>query len=135
MKKTSLLAMAALLAVSAGASAGEKVNIAVIVDLALRGAGGSLGAARNSNDTRQTIGCMAWDTMSLSDPDPDQGVLIVCRAVNAAGVSFSCETTNPKFLRVVAGIGTDSWVSFAATPEGWCSRIQVENASRFEPKK
>ncbi|XXF74908.1 hypothetical protein P2318_17695 [Myxococcaceae bacterium GXIMD 01537] len=100
-----------------------------VVDVQIDGsrAYGSIGFARNTADSVQSIGCATSFGGGSSSGQ--------CNARNAAGHSVSCFTTNPQAIAVMQSINDSSWVYFSWDASGQCVNVQVENASTYQPKQ
>jgi hypothetical protein len=86
---------------------------------------GSMGFARNTPDSTQSIGC------SLQGPPLMSG----CFAVSPAGLSVKCTTSDPTFAFVVSGIASDSFVNFSWDKTGTCMTVALSTDSTRQPKK
>ena len=121
----SLVVAGPLLVLSSDALAGQRVNNEVSINLSGRVASGSLGGARNSSDTRQSLGC-AINNFS-----------IWCFATDRNGVSVTCSAPSAKyqeFARVIAGLNSDSNLQFAWDTAGSCLNLFSWTASYYAPK-
>ena len=85
-------------------------------------AAGDLGYARNTADQVQYIGCTSSPTFGI------------CYAVNAAGLSKSCSTTDPTLMALIRSLNGDSYLFFNWNTDGTCRLINVSNNSKFAPK-
>jgi hypothetical protein len=106
--------------------AGYKYNKTVYVRLNADGSGrasGTLGAARNSADGNQEVSCSLYSDGTA-----------LCYAYDANNVFISCMSTDTAIFNAVAGVGTDSYVSFGVNTAGRCTSVWVENCSGYEPK-
>jgi hypothetical protein len=103
------------------ARAGFKSNNTV--SISGNSAFGSLGAARNSADGNQYIGCDYWIYGNL-----------YCRARNSANVVVSCSSGDPEFISLSHSINGDSWVNFNSNASGICTYLEVDNGSWYMPK-
>lgn len=127
MKLTILAAIAAavLSMACAAASAGEKVEVPVTLEINSLGqvtrAYGMAGTARNSADSQQLIACFVSATAASA-----QGG---CEAKNAAGVSTLCLTSNASLMAAVQSARTDSYIDFSRNSAGQCTGIYVANGS------
>jgi hypothetical protein len=132
MRNLKLVAVVLVLVVAslAGvASAGMKVPYAVQVNPTSRYAVGAIGSARNSLDTTQYIGCSV-------DTYADGYVQGWCYAQSPAGVSGSCHfVNNPALAGAVEAMTSDSLVNISWDASGNCWEINLDNDSRWEPKK
>ena len=128
MKKVMAFVLAAAMVVAAMAvQAKAGMKAAYPVSIGTNTASGSLGTARNSEDTVQYIGC----TLRAIGIDR----IVSCGARDAEGQSLSCSTTNPLMADVAAAINGDSYVSFTRNESGSCVSLSVSNASHWEPKR
>ncbi len=104
------------------AHAGEKKSFPVEVIPAYRVARGALGSARNSSDSVQSLSCYGgWGWMG-------------CTAKDASGVTASCGSTQPAYLRALNAMSGDSYVEFSWDAAGNCTFFLVSNSSGWEPK-
>jgi hypothetical protein len=124
------LALAAMAAASGSALAGEKWAGNIVINTTVPYANGSMGAARNSRDANQSIGCY----YSTNGPGHTAGY---CWARNADGVHAGCKWFDDPILeKVVATMTSDSFIHFNWDKSTYmCTRITVQNASAYEPKK
>jgi hypothetical protein len=123
-----LVIAAAACTLSLGAFAGMKTIQQVTINDASSWAAGDLGYARGTSDDVQYIGCY----INGSGSGAANGV---CQARNAAGVTRSCSTNQPKWLDIIASVSGDSNVYFRWNTDGKCTMIIVENHSTLAPKK
>ncbi len=91
-----------------------------------------IGAARNSENHSEFIGCRTRVTLST----PAE---LTCEATNYLGTHTECSTTNPDFLEVARSISDSSFISFEFTQmqEGGyreCTELEIDNDSRYEPR-
>jgi hypothetical protein len=91
---------------------------------------GQLGAARNSVDTIQHIGCYARQVVL-----PSASLTIHCGARGADGETLSCSSTNASLLPIIGSIGSDSRLGFGVDAAGNCTYILVDASSKYQPKK
>ncbi len=115
------------LAVLAGpVSAGRKETWKVVVDTPNKVAYGSLGSARNSSDSVQSIGCSVfYDTANSRNQ-------VSCQATTAAGVTAQCGSQDPNLVQVALAIHSNSYVQFRWNA-GECTTIFVSNTSALAP--
>ncbi len=85
-------------------------------------ADGDIGAARNSADGQQYIGCEATATLGS------------CYAVNSAGVYKSCSTTDAGQLAVIRSLHGDGHLFFSWDTSGNCVNIRIRYDSLSPPK-
>jgi hypothetical protein len=110
------------------ASAGRKDLWTVTVDHGARRAYGSLGSARNSADSVQSIGCSTFY-------DPVNKVnQATCVAADAKGNWARCMTQDPTIVAVTFAFTESSHVAFSWDERDECVHIFVGNASNHEPK-
>ncbi|MGH8083194.1 MAG: hypothetical protein ACREP7_21625 [Lysobacter sp.] len=127
MKSTVMAMMAAIVAMAAcaGVVAGEKANVPVTFSNNPQGqpfrAFGMLGTARNSADSKQSIGCATTVDSNALRAD--------CEAQNAAGTYVHCMTTNAALVTVAQSISSDSYLAFNFDSAGICTSIYVSNGS------
>jgi hypothetical protein len=124
------LGLAAMAATSNIALAGEKWTGNIVINTTVPYANGSMGAARNSRDANQNIGCY----YTTNGPGHTAGY---CWARNADGVHAGCKWFDDPILeKVVATMTSDSFIHFNWDKSTYfCTRITVQNASAYEPKK
>lgn len=130
----SLNVMAALglaLGLAGTAQAGSKSANNVYVDAAGRVAQGDLGQARNSADTRQSIGCYIQSYRNASGVYEQAN----CSATDASGNTYSCYATEPELVRSARAIDGDSFLFFFGDASGKCVNIMVQLGSSFQPKQ
>ena len=110
-------------------SAGRKDRWPVVVDNANKVAYGSLGDARNSADTVQSIGCSVfYDTANQRNQ-------VSCSATDAAGVSAQCASQDPNLVQIGAAISSNSFVQFRWDATGACTTVFVMKSSSLTPPK
>jgi hypothetical protein len=138
MKRTKAVLLGAILALVAGstvASAGQTQSAPVVIDYSLNYATGNLGAARNSSDNQQFIGC---EVEALAG---DSFIWVTCQAQDAHGNSIRCLSKDPTLVQTVSTLKSDSWLYFdwinAASPGASvdCAMIRVRTSSIYEPKR
>jgi hypothetical protein len=128
-KPTVLLSIAAIALSSTVAFAGYKFTTPVSVNLTSRTANGYMGAARNSTNNVELVGCSA---RAYAD-----SVTVMCWATDSKGVSATCVKSNapPSFLSALSHITSESQLSFFWTGDSpICSEIRVATSSSFESK-
>lgn len=112
------------------AHAGRKYNTEVTVwspSSTTRAAQGAIGAARNSTDSVQAIGCH----LVSSNGGAVQGG---CYAYNASNQYAGCSTTDWDLLEVIKAMSPSAYVQFYARSDGSCETIRSYNDS-YEPPK
>jgi hypothetical protein len=82
---------------------------------------GSLGDARASSDTNQSIGCQSYGTYAW------------CSATDSAGNSKACFTDRASDIAAIHSIGQHSYVYFSFTSDRNCSFVSVSNQSVYLP--
>jgi hypothetical protein len=125
-RKLQIVTLIVSTAFGATAWAGYRYPFEVQVDLVNRTAKGALGSARASADTKQVIGCRIG-TGAGGNPG------VYCVAVNAAGNTAECSTTDQGIATVATAIRDSSLVSFTWDPRGTCLSLTVENYSSNPP--
>jgi hypothetical protein len=110
----------------AGAFAGERLILPVVIDTVNRKAEGAIGSARNSADTVQYLGCSVSATTT--------GTSIQCVARNAAGTQVQCNTSSPNLINAALSIQTDNYLRFDWDATGACTAITLHKYSFYEPK-
>ncbi len=131
-----LASLSALACVSAPAFAGEKhtrfVTVGPLFNSDIIEANGSIGDARNSLDSNQSIGCMIYASASVP------GVKGYCYA-NSGDKVAACNVTSPQLIEVIKAISSDSLISFqhppATSSQPTCIRIAIYTSSLYAPKK
>jgi hypothetical protein len=126
MSKKSILTAAALVAATSLAHAGTKSSSPVHLDLNYRTAWGSLGDARNSNDTNSYIDCATWASPTA------QGVS--CEVRDAAGRSIYAWTNDPKILQIAGNLVSDSYINVTWNSSNQITYLYVTTGSMFAPK-
>jgi hypothetical protein len=132
MKQNIVRILAALVAMSAAASAGAKWTYTIsAVDL---GGGykivwGSMGSARNSADSIQYLSCEVSTNVSGNYSN------VYCYAREASGVYTSCFSSNDKAIATVGTITDSSYINFTVDPNGNCTGITVRAASYLAPSQ
>ena len=118
-------ALCALIGMSSVALAGSRANMLVTIDDNAKVASGALGAAFNSNDSTQYIGCYTFAGHGM------------CIAQNSAGVTRSCATSDPENLAVIRSISGDALLRFEWDDAGNCRPfgISIAHWSYSRPKK
>jgi hypothetical protein len=116
-----------LLAISGNALAGRKLSSSVVVAASF--AQGSLGAARNSSDINQQIGCAI---QAISGGYKTQ---VSCAAHDAAGHIGGCTSDDPVIIQAVSFIRSDSYLSFSWDSNKTCTMLNVWIDSAYEPKQ
>lgn len=135
-RRSLVMGMAAL--ATAGASlwttsdarAGAKYDTLVTVwspSSTTRAAQGAVGAARNSSDAVQGIGCHVY---SLDGGTVRGG----CYAYDASNQYAGCSTSDPELLEVIKAMWSSSFIQFYARSNGTCETIRTYNDSYEAPK-
>jgi hypothetical protein len=114
------------------AGARQSQEVLIIVSGARVQASGDLGAAHDSADSTQSIGCSV-SVMGTS------GYRTECEAVDAAGNVAECWSTDERYARLALAINGDSHVYFAYTQggpgsDGHCYHLEVTQESTRDPK-
>jgi hypothetical protein len=129
MKTLVMACLAGVLAIPAVIYAGEKWKADVVINQNVPYANGGMGAARNSKDGNQNIGCY----VSTNGPGKTAGY---CWARNAEGEHAGCKWfDNLIYERIVSAMASDSFIHFNWNAYYECTRITVSNASAYEPKR
>jgi hypothetical protein len=124
--KKALWSVAALAILATTAWAGAKYATSVTIDSSARWAYGDLGAARNSADPYQRIGCGVHTVAG--------GFYGTCVAVDASNNQAVCTSSSASFARVAESISGDSHVYFSWDANGYCVDLEVSNDSYLKPK-
>jgi len=129
--KKSLYGAGIVVAVLATSSAfaGSKGGGNVVVDSVSRTASGSLGNARNSSDTTQSIGC----TVSVN-PATSTTPSVQCAARDSTGKVGSCTSKSAAHIQVMAAMNSDSAVNFSWDAAGNCLNLSIGTQSNWAPK-
>jgi hypothetical protein len=129
MNKTALFTtLAAALAVSTGAFAGQNSNNVVV---AASGYGyGGVHDARFSADGKQAVSCYLGTYVSVYYASSTINY-VSCSAIDASGVTAYCYVNNPPatWVTQVAGINESSWVYFYNDTSHHCLGISTSQAS------
>jgi hypothetical protein len=126
MMKKSILSVLTLAAIGGAAHAGWTHQHPVEIQDTY--ANGQSGAARNSADDKQWIGCQLFSFGAGS-------LVGVCGAADEKGNVASCYFQNvPELTAVVQAIGTDSWIGFGWNDVGECTTVLSDTSSYNEPK-
>lgn len=121
-----LSSLAFAIALCGAAHAGLHIASPVRVDTTLNQASGYLGAAYNTANSTEYIGCGKSAT-----PGNISGW---CVASNGAGLQRSCATTSPELLNVIGGLDGSGAVAFTWDANGTCTSILVSTYSFMDPK-
>jgi hypothetical protein len=91
------------------------------------GGQGALGTARNSTDFTQFVGCTTFI-------GPDERAAS-CIARGSSGAVSTCFvlSTSPIF-HLIQSVNGDSFISFSADSQGFCSSFEVQNSSIWPAK-
>ncbi|ADO73908.1 hypothetical protein [Stigmatella aurantiaca] len=136
MKEKKLLFLLLTLAATV-ASAGAKANYEVSVYLAnptYGSAGGTIAAAQNSADTRQSILCSI--TVNASNPAAPTRNL-TCQAVDALGNLGWCILSNPPqaMVDLITSLNDTSYLGFQWNKSNSvCTQLTVERSSLQAPR-
>lgn len=129
MKKTAFFTtLAAALAVSTGAFAGQNANNTAVVSSS-SGYGG-VHDARVSSDTKQAVSCYLGTYVSVYNASSTINY-ISCSATNSTGVTAYCYVNNPPatWVTQVAGINESSWLYFYNDSSHHCLGISTTQGS------
>lgn len=130
--RTNVIGIGALLggAIAGPAFAGKKVSEGVFIDTVNRFAYGALGSTRNTADTVQWIGCTVTGTSAGTNSYGG------CSGANSSNTQFSCSVASNKIalMEAIRSINGDSRISVEWDASGNCTRIDVANDSRRDPK-
>jgi len=122
LRLTSIACVSLGLLASTSAMAGFKTAQSVVISDLYQFANGMLGQVRNSSDTTQYIGCATWSGLGY------------CYAVNSAGVSRSCSTSDADMLATIRSLSSDSSLMFYWNSSGQCTFVEVDTSSDAPPK-
>jgi hypothetical protein len=108
------------------ARAGMKDNTPVNINTTSRSFYGSLGAARNSSDGSQSLGCQISSSSS--------NISVSCYARSSAGTYATCSTSSRPMVDAVVGMPSDAFISVYYDSSGVCTNIYVYKESIDAPK-
>ncbi|WP_047859478.1 hypothetical protein [Archangium gephyra] len=127
MSKSGKLAVAVAVLAAGTAWAGARMNSNVWVNVTGREAGGLLGAAYNSPDTTQFIGC----SVTIYPTGPSG---MTCYARDPANNTVSCTTNSAELIKAALALNSDGYLQFAWDETGWCTWLMVNNLSSYTKK-
>jgi hypothetical protein len=104
----------------------DEVNVVIAPDRSGK-AWGSLGYARNTPDTTQSIGCTLAASLGSAPT-------IYCFAITVDKIPGTCWVSDWTLAQVVSGINSDSHLVFAWDKSGQCTSISVTADSTRAPK-
>jgi len=107
------------------ASAGARSTPEVSISTSSKWAQGALGAARNSPDSAQYIGCSRTNSY------------VYCSARDVAGTWVHCDAYSAALAETVASLDSSAFVTFywsGSSTSGTCSSISVSHFSLYPPK-
>ena len=119
------LALGSTIAV-AGLKAAGPVTITNNAD-GTRTISGDLGFVRNTADAVQHHGCFHRGDATGSE-------FIVCQSRNSAGTSVICSSSDVRLVRVVAGMDSDSTLTYIIGTNGACNTVVAQTRSQTAPK-
>jgi len=122
-----VLACALVLATSVTVEAGQRTDAFVVVSTTSRVASGSMGSARQSSGTVQSIGCSVVYPPNL----PQWGS---CVATNSAGTSATCAFSGNEYWHLLSTLGDDAYITFKWDASGNCTSLEIRNYSYYMPK-
>jgi hypothetical protein len=102
---------------SASAFAGFRTAQQVVMSDEKKLANGDLGYVHQTTDDLQYIGCFVAG---------DAGY---CFARNLAGLTRSCWSDEARWVRVMAGVSSDSYLVFYWDDGGYCTYVSAKNGS------
>ena len=122
--------IAALVALTASASAGQKISSPVTITFytGYRAANGSMATARATADSIQYIGCEMYGYEAYSS--------VYCTARDEAGNVAACYAREAEEIKKVAFSITDgSYIAFqtSSTEYTKCSSLNVRTSSKYAP--
>jgi hypothetical protein len=120
----------AMIGLSGLAFAGAKADGQVKIDLTNRSASGALGAARNSADAVQYIGCTVINSTTGAS-----GYSVAMDAQGQGGSNAMCTISTPEMVNTARSISESQNVKFAWDSSGKCTSLVVSNYSTYEPKR
>jgi hypothetical protein len=130
MKTKNLLmgcAVGALVA-STAAWAGFKSVTYVNINTTTRVAYGSMGSARGSTDTNQSIGCFVQGFSSGTNS-------VFCQAYNASNATVYCTSNAPAIVTAATTLSDSSYIYFTWDVNGACTGLTVSNDSSYAPRQ
>ena len=107
--------------------AGQRKDAFVVVNTTARTASGSMGSARQSSGSVQSIGCSV-----VLSPDFDQWG--TCIATNSAGTTATCAFSGNSFWDILSALGDDAYITFKWDATGACTSLEIQNYSYYLPK-
>jgi hypothetical protein len=116
------LTILATTVVSASAFAGFRTAQQVVIMDEKKFANADVGYVHQTSDDVQYIGCFVAG---------DAGY---CFAQNMAGVTRSCWSDDPKFVRAMAAVSDDTYLIFYWNAGGYCTSVSARNGSSGERK-
>lgn len=127
MRKSSniLLGLFVLVGLCGSAFAGWKNNSAQ-VSVSTSSASGSIGAARNSADNNQQLGCSSYNAGA-------NNVYGYCFAINSTGTYKQCYWQGTAWLNTINGINDNSYLWFNWDASGNCTFIYTNTDSANPP--
>jgi hypothetical protein len=127
MKKSILAVFSCVLLLSAIAHAGLKSYWPVYVDKSARYAYGELGAARNSPDSLQALGCRV-ESSSSGYAD------VYCFARDTNGNGVGCIAFDAGLIGAAAALRGDGYLYFVFDENSLCTYIEASSSSTRIPK-
>ncbi|WP_437675788.1 hypothetical protein [Sorangium sp. So ce131] len=91
---------------------------------------GSLGAAWNSANSVERIGC---HVDAVPDLDGELVVSGFCEVTDQTGASAMCVTRDERLIQLMLSVGPSTRVGFRWDPEGWCTSVGVSHESHYLP--
>ena len=89
---------------------------------------GDMGFVRNTPDSTQHHGCFHRGDVTGSE-------MVVCQSRNSAGTSVICSSSDARLMRVVAGMDSDSTLTYViASGSTACNSIVAQTRSQAAPK-
>lgn len=135
MKFVQLFLVAALMVFSAPTLAGDtaSVELEVVVNADLSGtASGDMTTVRFSDNEFEEIGCA---TRHFDFGYGSEFSIALCRATDANGVRYFCQSENPLFVDAINAIVENSFVTFSWDANGQCTRMGFSTRSLYIPRR
>ncbi len=127
MKDMKRLVLFGIALMSSLSFAGLKLEDPVVVNLAIHEAFGSIGSARNSEDSVQYIGCSI-------EADLTHDPMAACFAMDVTGTTVLCTSSSPRIVAAVQGISSLSFLDFLWDSEGNCTYVFLVSVSSDPPR-
>lgn len=110
--------------------AGQRKDAFVVINSSTRTASGSMGSARQSPGSVQSIGC----SVVYPPHSPQWGT---CVATNSAGTTATCafSSNGTGVWDLLSALGDDAYITFKWNAAGACTSLEIQNYSYYMPKQ